>query len=132
MSTLEHFVGIFDNPQAQAMFFLITFGNPCHDAKTHYTNANTLSFYQKALLQDIHNHTNWESFINVTPEDFHAGKAMFLDLAQAICCCMSLEFTWKNEMLCSILDEMFQIPTLWLRENIAAFLLFCSEKVCQL
>ncbi len=36
---------------------------------------------------------------------------------------------WKEEFLVPVLDKLFDIPRSWKRENIAGFLLFCSEKV---
>ena len=54
---------------------------------------------------------------------------MFFNLAQAICSCASYCETWKEEMVTDVLNAMFQIPTVWNRDNIAGFLLFCSENL---
>ena len=61
--------------------------------------------------------------------DFGDGKKMFLTLAQAICCCLTHDPVWKDNVLSDMLDEMFQIPGEWLRDNVASFLLFCNESV---
>ena len=129
MATFRYFIGPDSEPKAQALVFLLTFGYPCSDALTHYDNASDLNFYQRAILEDLHNHTDWECFTEAAPADFHEGKQMFLPLAQAICCCMTQNQDWKTQLLNPILDEMFQIPSTWMRENVAGFLLFCSEQV---
>ena len=54
---------------------------------------------------------------------------MFLTLAQAICCCLTHDPVWKDDVISDMLDEMFQIPGEWLRDNVASFLLFCNESV---
>ena len=53
---------------------------------------------------------------------------MFYTLAQAVCSCLSIT-RWKQNLLCDVLDAMFRIPRPWKRENVAGFLLFCSEEV---
>ena len=57
------------------------------------------------------------------------GKEMFYTLAQAVCSCMTAVPAWKETMMASMLDSLFNIPASWKRENVAGFLLFCSEKV---
>lgn len=129
MATLKYFIGTHCQPRAQAIFFLVTFGYACDDGNDHYDDSASLSFYQRAILEDIHNHTDWDCFGEYVPEDFHDGKKMFLTIAQAICSCMLHDPSWKNEMLSPVLNEIFKIPSPWRHENIASFLLFCSESV---
>jgi hypothetical protein len=80
-------------------------------------------------LEETHNHTDWDSFSDVSPDDFHEGKTMFYTLAQAVCSCITYNKQWKDEMVSEVLDYMFQIPKPWLKENVAGFLLFCNETV---
>ena len=54
---------------------------------------------------------------------------MFFNLAQAVCSCASYCETWKEDMVTDVLNAMFQLPTVWNRDNIAGFLLFCSENL---
>ncbi len=54
---------------------------------------------------------------------------MFYTLAQAVCSCMTAVKMWKEELLVPVLDQLFRTPSPWKRENVAGFLLFCSEKV---
>ncbi len=54
---------------------------------------------------------------------------MFYTLAQAVCSCMTAVSWWKEQMLVSVLDQLFCVPSPWRRENVAGFLLFCSEKL---
>ena len=56
---------------------------------------------------------------------------MFYTLAQAICSCINItqNQSWRREMLHKVLDKLFNIPFSWKRDNVAGFLLFCSEKV---
>jgi len=127
MATLKYFIGLDSEPRPQAIFFLTIFGLSCDDIATHYEKPNTLSHYKMNILDDLHNHTDWTSFTDMMPFDFRDGRKMFLVLAQAICCCLTHESEWKNNMLSPMLDEIFKIPGEWLRENVAAFLLFCNE-----
>ena len=69
-----------------------------------------------------------------TSNEFNAlnfqGKKMFFCMAQAICCCLnSRRHQWKNQMLVQVLDSLFHVPRPWPLENVAGFLLFCSEPV---
>ena len=129
MATLKYFIGLESQPKPQAIFFMAIFGYSCDDIGTHYERPKTLSYYQMNILDDLHNHTDWTSFTDMMPTDFRDGKKMFLVLAQAICCCLTHAPEWKNNMLSPMLDEIFKIPGEWLRENVAAFLLFCNESV---
>lgn len=129
MAIIKYYIGIYHNSRAQATLFLLAFGIGCDDSNDHYKNSKSLSLFQRGILDDLHNHTDWDCLTESVPEDFHEGKKMFLTLAQAICSCMQQKRAWKEEMLSSVLNDMFSIPTVWLRENIAAFLLFCSENV---
>ena len=112
LTTMKHFVG--DNVKSQAIFLLIAFGYTCDDTNDHYTKPDTLSYYQRNLLEDIHNHTDWECYGELPPDDFHDGKKMFYSLAQAICCCMSYSIKWKEEMLSKVLRKIFSTPKPWL------------------
>lgn len=119
-----------DEPRLQALILLSMFGPICEDTDDHYGGEDLtmiLSFDQMHILEELNNHTDWELVTEIAPEDFHEGKKMFFTLAQAICSCMSYSNFWKEEMSSIVLDIMFRTPTLWMRENIAGFLLFCSE-----
>ena len=70
-------------PRNLAIFFLSVFGFACEDQKDHYENSNSLSFYQCSILEDLHNHTDWDYFTDSFPIDFRDGKRTFLTLAQA-------------------------------------------------
>ena len=54
---------------------------------------------------------------------------MFYTLAQAVCSCMTAVPAWREAKMSGMLDSLFNIPASWKRENIAGFLLFCSEKL---
>ena len=56
---------------------------------------------------------------------------MFYTLAQAVCSCINVANNqfWRQEMLHRVLDELFRLPQIWKKDNVAGFLLFCSEKV---
>ena len=56
---------------------------------------------------------------------------MFYTLAQAVCSCINVASNqfWRQEMLHQVLDELFRLPQIWKKDNVAGFLLFCSEKV---
>lgn len=62
------------------------------------------------------------------------GKAMFFPLAQAVCSLQSFSLlnasdTWAKEAIVPFLQQLFVTSMPWKRANVAAFLLFCSEKV---
>jgi hypothetical protein len=129
MTTLKFFLGPQPLPKNLAIFFLAIFGFACEDLLDHYEESTTLSYYQYSILADLHNHTDWDCLTDLIPIDFGDGKKMFLTLAQAICCCLTHDPVWKDNVLSDMLDEMFQIPGEWLRDNVASFLLFCNESV---
>ena len=129
MTTLKFFLGPQPLPRNLAIFFLAIFGFACEDLLDHYEESTTLSYYQYSILADLHNHTDWDCLTDLIPIDFGDGKKMFLTLAQAICCCLTHDPVWKDDVLSDMLDEMFQIPGEWLRDNVASFLLFCNESV---
>jgi hypothetical protein len=54
---------------------------------------------------------------------------MFFCMAQAVCCCLASTSKWRDNYLVAVLDQMFLTPRPWPLENIAGFLLFCSESV---
>ena len=54
---------------------------------------------------------------------------MFYTLSQAICSCTMAVDSWKKEMMNQVLEQLIQIPSTWKKDNVAGFLLFCSEKV---
>jgi len=116
-----------NNPKKQAMVFLLMFGPPCQDAQDHYDHPESLNPNQTKILMELNNHTDWERFADNVPEDFYEGKEMFYTLAQALCSCLSAGSNWKNKFASQVLEEMFCIPQKWKRENVAGFLLFCSE-----
>ena len=120
-----------NNAKSQAMLFLVMFGPPCPDNQQHYAHLDDekLTQTQKVILNELNNHTEWESFTESVTEDFHEGKDMFYSLAQAICSCLSASLKWKREKVCDVLEAMFTTPSQWKRENVAGFLLFCSEGV---
>ena len=82
---------------------------------------------ERHMLEEIHNHTFWEAYVDWIPDDFYEGKSMYAVLAAAICSCMSYSQIWSDSMMTDVLDKMFTVPDTWLRENVAGFLLFCSE-----
>ena len=128
MAVLNYFAK--DRPWLQALVLLSMFGPICEDTDDHYGGEDLsmiLTFDQLHILEELNNHTDWELVTEYSPDDFHEGKKMFFTLAQAICSCMSYSNVWKEGMSSDVLDMMFQTPTLWMRENIAGFLLFCSE-----
>jgi hypothetical protein len=57
------------------------------------------------------------------------GKDLFFGLAQALCSCLNSNQKWRDSMLVTVLDQLFLMPKAWPIENIAGFLLFCSEPV---
>lgn len=73
--------------------------------------------------------SNRHFIANLTAFHFK-GKAMFYTLAQAICSCVNANKKWRTEHVNRVLDELFKVPRPWRRDNVAGFLLFCSEKVC--
>lgn len=125
LAILEYFVG--EDHKQQAMVFLLMFGPACQDAQDHYDQPESLSPSKIMLLAELNNHTDWERFAESIPEDFYEGKEMFYSLAQAVCSCISASSEWKDQHVNNVLHEMFSIPLKWKRENIAGFLLFCSE-----
>jgi len=125
LSLMRYFVG--NDSRQQAMLFLLMFGPACQDSQDHYDHPETLTQGKAIILTELNNHTDWERFVDNVPEDFHEGKEMFYTLAQAICSCLSACGKWKKEAASQVLEEMFAIPQRWKRENIAGFLLFCSE-----
>ena len=152
---MEYFDGRIPGNTAKlsAIILLSAFGPACDQVDEHYDKENVLTRSQRGVLEDIYNHTDWESISDSVPgktntyqliiayffmkpmdlllisETFFEGKNMFFNLAQAICSCASYCETWKEEMVTDVLNAMFQIPTIWNRENIAGFLLFCSENL---
>jgi len=128
LAVLNYFVK--DKPRLQALVLLSLFGPVCEDTDDHYGGEDlsmVLTFDQLHMLEELNNHTDWELVAEIAPDDFHEGKKMFFTLAQAICSCMSYSTVWKEGMSSDVLDMLFQTPNLWMRENIAGFLLFCSE-----
>jgi len=125
LAIIKYYVG--SNPKQQALIFLLMFGPPCQDAQDHYDQPETLTPNKTKILMELNNHTDWERFVDNVPEDFYDGKEMFYTLAQALCSCLSTSSCWKHKSACRVLEEMFLIPRKWKRENVAGFLLFCSE-----
>jgi len=125
LAIVKYYVG--NNPKHQAMIFLLMFGPPCQDAQDHYDHPETLTPNQTKILTELNNHTDWERFVDNVPEDFYEGKEMFYTLAQALCSCLSAGKNWKRTYAAQVIEEMFTIPQKWKRENVAGFLLFCSE-----
>ena len=80
-------------------------------------------------MKVIHNHADWDAFSEMAPDDFHGGKEVFYTLAQATCCIVNYSAKWGAEALPEVLLELFKTPEPWQPDNIAGFLLFCSEKV---
>jgi hypothetical protein len=52
-------------------------------------------------------------------------------MAQAICCIVSAKPEWKENYMADVLDELFMTPEAWNGDNVAGFLLFCSERVSE-
>lgn len=125
LAIIKYFVG--NEPRQQGMVFLLMFGPPCQDAQDHYDQPESLTQNKTMILTELNNHTDWERFVENVPEDFYEGKEMFYSLAQAICSCLSASGSWKADSASQVLEEMFTIPHKWKRENVAGFLLFCSE-----
>jgi len=124
-TTIKYFHLDKQKPRNLAIFFLSVFGFACEDQKDHYENSNSLSFYQYSILEDLHNHTDWDYFTDSFPIDFRDGKRTFLTLAQAICCCLTHQS--EEFSVSPMLEKMFKVPGQWLRDNVASFLLFCNE-----
>jgi len=119
-----------DHPAKQAQLFYLAFGPPCPDGNSHVYEPDSVCDGCCKVMKELHNHADWDRFAEYSPEDFHDGKEMFYSLAQAICSCMSAVNHWAENMLAKVLDELFiNSQRLWKRENVAGFLLFCSEKV---
>lgn len=127
LATINHLIG--NHARQQAIFFLTVFGFVCEDSVDHWDEPSEMTVSQKLMFEELNNHTDWQAYIEWAPSDFHEGKNMFAVLSQAICSCMSYNQQWKDSILTDVLDEMFCIPGPWLRENIAGFLLFCSEQL---
>lgn len=125
LSVMKQYVG--DKPHQQAMVLLLLFGPACQDSLTHYDQPSGLTVTQKKVLTELNNHTDWDAFVYTSPIDFREGKEMFYTLAQAICSCLTASPQWKDEMVCDVIDHMFTLPEVWRRDNVAGFLLFCSE-----
>lgn len=125
LAIIKYYVG--SCARQQAMVFLLMFGPSCQDAHDHYDQPESLTLNQTMILKELNNHTDWDRFVDNVPEDFYEGKEMFYTLAQAFCSCLSACCNWKKESASAVLDAMFEIPHKWKRENVAGFLLFCSE-----
>ena len=55
---------------------------------------------------------------------------MFLKMGQALSNCTSASKNWREEKLVGCLDAIFDAPdNRWALDNIAGFLLFCTEEV---
>ena len=80
-------------------------------------------------MSTMYNHADWDLFSTNSPDGFHDGRTMYYTLAQAICCTMTTHPQWQVNYLTDVLDHLFWTPTQWKRDNVAGFLLFCSEKV---
>ena len=80
-------------------------------------------------MKVIHNHADWDAFAEMPPEDFHGGKEVFYTLAQATCSIVNYSAKWGAEALPEVLLELFKTPEPWEQDNVAGFLLFCSERV---
>ncbi len=116
-------------PESQAHVFFLLFGPSCADGQSHHDNQPGLWEGFRLIMNDLDNHADWDAFVDNSADDFHEGKEMFYTLAQAVCSCMTAVRPWKEECLVPVLDHLFCIPRPWKRENVAGFLLFCSEKV---
>ena len=127
LATINQLIG--NHARQQAIFFLTVFGFVCEDSADHWGEPSEMTVAQKLMFEELNNHTDWQAYIEWAPGDFHEGKNMFSILSQAICSCMSYNQQWKDSIMTDILDEMFCIPGPWMRENIAGFLLFCSEQL---
>lgn len=124
---MKYFVG--GDPKAQAKFLLSLFGYPCEDNGHHYFNATSLTNYQRAILNEMNNHSDWDCYSEHSPSNFHDGKNMFYNLAQVVCTCFSYCEIWRESNCNDVLREIFTTAAIWHRENIAGFLLFCSESL---
>ena len=80
-------------------------------------------------MKVIHNHADWDAFTETSPIDFHDGKGVFYTLAQATCSIVNYSAEWGAEALPDVLLELFKTPEPWEQDNVAGFLLFCSERV---
>jgi len=117
-----------DDLSRQAMLFVLMFGPPCQDNMGHHEDLpEALNDSQKLMLNELNNHADWGAFTESTADDFHEGKEMFYTLAQAVCSCLSASAKWKQETCYRLLEELFVTPRGWMAENVAGFLLFCSE-----
>ena len=127
LATIKQLIG--PNARQQAIFFLSVFGYACEDSGDHWEEPSEMTISQKMMFEEINNHTDWQAYVEWAPSDFHEGKNMFAVLSQVICSCMSYNKQWKDSILTDVLDQLFTVPGPWLRENIAGFLLFCSEQL---
>lgn len=120
---------VWQSPRAEAMTFFLLFGPTCDDNVSHYEALGLVNRSQRIVMEELNNHADWSRFEDSNPEDFHEGKAMFYTLAQAICSCVNANKKWRTEHVNRVLDELFKVPRPWRRDNVAGFLLFCSEKL---
>ncbi|TRY63560.1 hypothetical protein TCAL_08697 [Tigriopus californicus] len=120
---------VWQSPRAEAMTFFLLFGPTCDDNVSHYEALGLVNRSQRVVMEELNNHADWSRFEDSNPEDFHEGKAMFYTLAQAICSCVNANKKWRTEHVNRVLDELFKVPRPWRRDNVAGFLLFCSEKL---
>jgi len=129
ISFAERLVG--NNVQKQAILFYMAFGPACPDGD-HLEDPDTVCVGCLKLMGELNNHADWTRFASETPVDFHEGKEMFYNLAQAVCCCMTAVKAWAERSMVDVLDGLFssfEQGRVWKRENVAGFLLFCSEKL---
>ena len=105
-------------------------GPACPDGVSHYDDLSGGNKYAGDLMKEIYNHADWDAFSETAAEDFHSGKEAFYSLAQATCSIVNYSAKWGKEALPEVLLELFRTPDPWQQDNVAGFLLFCSERVC--
>ena len=104
-------------------------GPECPDGDIHYDDAAAGNKYAGDVMKVLYNHADWEAFLEIAPDDFHGGKEVFYNLAQATCSILNFSPKWGAEAMPQVLKELWKMPEPWEQDNVAGFLLFCSEKV---